>query len=165
MGLRHLILHAVMLAMLAGPYRCACGIRTTAAADCTAAVSACCSCCDVPCDVADRSSAKGAVCEAGAGAGAGAQAGEESCSAAENDRLPDAPGCPARGKPRQAWDVGSDGFGAKFKLGPAFLPVVGMPCVHATLQPSPGRGRNQSVDERAVIWGRDLLLLLQILRC
>lgn len=157
MGLRHLILHAVMLAMLAGPYRCVCGIRTAAAAGAPKTASACCSCCTT----AGRSAAHGATCEAGDEV----WAEEGVCSAAGNDRQPDAPACPARGKPRQAWDLGSDGFWAKYKLGTAFLPVVGMPCVYSTLHAAPCRSLNQSVDDRALIWGRGLLQLLQILRC
>jgi hypothetical protein len=37
--------------------------------------------------------------------------------------------------------------------------------VYSTLHAAPCRSLNQSVDDRALIWGRGLLQLLQILRC
>lgn len=152
MDVRRLMLNAVLLAMLAGPHRCCCGIRT-AAADSVPRATACCSCCDLP--------------DQAAGCRSTDDCGEAGCrcSPVDEDRPSDDRGCPARGTPKQAWDIGTAGPEAKFKATPAYLPAGSPAAMSFVLHAAAESGPSRAIDERAVVWGRGLLLRLQILRC
>lgn len=148
MGCRLLTMLVMMVAALAGPQRCCCGIRAVAAAVPACASAECCSCCDA-CAEAPDGPTDAVACEAGP---AGDHRSEDT-------------GCPVRGKPRQAWDSAGDGQAVKFRPGPAVTLSVGVVPSTGRLLTTAHRGPPRSPGERSALGGRGLLLLLQILRC
>ena len=158
MALRRVKILVVMLAVLAGPHRCCCGIRTTAAAESETGCepSVCCSC----------STLHGAEAAADSPELLARESDHKACfcAGADHDSQPDDGGCPSRGKLRQAWDTGTDGHTTKFRPAPAIEPWVGV---------SPATGRLLTTSSRAglspgecnPLSGRSLILRLQILRC
>ena len=159
MALRRLQMLVVVLAVLAGPQRCCCGIRTTAAGASQAGceVAACCSCCTVHGKDAAADSAEVLAGEAGHQVCA--------CAGPYESSQPDDGGCPSRGKPRQAWDSGADGHMAKFRPAPAIEPWVGVSLATASPVTTSSKAPVRYRGERDALGGRSLLLRLQILRC
>ncbi len=159
MALRRLEILVVMLAVLAGPHRCCCGIRTAAASgsETECEPSGGCSCCTGSGTEATADSSELSAGES--------DHGPCSCACADQGSQPDDGGCPSRGKPRQAWDTGADGHAAKFRPAPAVEPWVGVSCATERLLTTSSRAPVRSYGERDAVGGRSLLLRLQILRC
>lgn len=151
-----ILLLVVLLAVLAGPRRCSCGIRVPAA-DARQGHSqgpneVRCSCCD-----AARGTGAGPAdvdCHQVAACGMPGDEGER-----------DDEGCPARGKPRQSWNAGGDGQAGKFRPDSGVVLAVSAvtpACRHLTAASGTAE---RSPGERAARGGRDLLRLLHVLRC
>jgi hypothetical protein len=152
-----ILLLVVLLAVLAGPRRCSCGIRAPAA-DATSQGhnqgnnEGRCSCCEAP---------------RGMGSGPADVAGHQvaACCMPGDEGERDDEGCPARGKPRQSWNAGGDGQAGKFRPDSGVVLVVSAvtpACRHLTAASGTAV---RSPGERAARGGRDLLRLLHILRC
>lgn len=159
MAWRRLEMLVMVLAVLAGPQRCCCGIRTTAAEASQAGgeAAACCSCCTIP--------GKETATDSGEGLDGAAGHRVCACAGACEGSQPDDGGCPSRGKPRQAWDSGTDGHAAKFRPALAIEPWVGVSPATSSLVTASSRVPLRHPGERNALGGRDLLLRLQILRC